>query len=179
MSRTQPELLLGRVRSHRGARGELTVHVHGGGEAARWTQLGEVWIGEGEGAEGRRYVVEAARGYRDRLVLKLQGVDDASAAAGLRGRWVRVPEEQLPRLPQGTYFAARLRGFAVVDTGDRRLGIVRDIVGTGGTDLLVVEREATPGRELMIPMVDSIVLEIAEAEGRIRVRLPEGLEEAT
>ena len=120
-----------------------------------------------------RFQVERARGYRDRLVLKLQGVDNAGSADELRGRWVSAPADEVPRLPKGVHYAARLVGLRVLDEQGNELGRVFDVTGAGGADLLVVE--GTDGEEILVPLAGDIVRDIRESDGVVRVRLPVGL----
>jgi 16S rRNA processing protein RimM len=158
----------------------LTVIVHDG-DAGFWTGLGRVRLGRGETNAGRDYDVERSRAYRDRLVLKLRGVDDADAAAGLRGARVEVEPDRAPALQEGEHFVACLVGMEVRDEGGRSLGRVGGTMPTAGVDLLVVERDAGPGaaegeqQEIWIPMAAEIVLEIDEEGRTITVRPPDGL----
>jgi 16S rRNA processing protein RimM len=163
---------VGTVSRHRGAHGELTVRVPGG-EGALWTGMRRLWLATGDAGDGRYYTVESSRAYRDRLVLKLQGVDSAGQAEALRGRRVLAPEAEAPRLAPGRYFAQQLVGLQVVDESGRVLGRVQDVLPTGGADLLQVVGE----RELLVPLAGGIVLAIDAEGGSIRVRLPAGLEE--
>jgi 16S rRNA processing protein RimM len=119
--------------------------------------------------------VESARAYRDRLVMKFVGVDDASQAEALRGCDVCASAEDVPPLPKGVYWAARLVGCRVEDAAGAELGRVEDVIETGGTDLLLV-REAGGG-EMLVPLASGIVTAVDEAAGTIVVSLPEGLRE--
>jgi 16S rRNA processing protein RimM len=173
-------LTVGRIRGHRGARGELTVVVPAG-EPQLWVGVERVWIGA-RGKRGAFHAVEASRAYADKLVLKLRGVDDASAAAALAGQSVRVDRGDAPPLPEGRYFAEVLVGLEVRDERGRVLGVVADVLSTRGNDLLRVVRDApdeagADERELLIPMAGEIVRRVDEARGVIEVRLPAGLEE--
>lgn len=141
------------------------------GMASRWTQGTQVLL-EVPGAPPVAYRVEAARAYGGKLVLKLAGVDDPGAAEALRGAAVRVPAAELPALPAGEYWVARLRGLPVVDEAAGPLGWVEDVEETGGVDLL---RVVGPGGEVHIPLAGTIVTSIDDRG--IRVRLPEGLRE--
>jgi 16S rRNA processing protein RimM len=164
---------LGRITGHRGRGGEITVKVYGG-DAASWEGVGRVWIEEER--DGARNV-EAARGYRDRLVLKLEGIDDSDRAARLKGRRVLVSDDEAPALPEGIWYTHRLVGLEVRDEKAGVVGRVEGILPTGGTDLLVVrapEGDARGG-EVLIPLAPEIVLNVDRAAGRIVVRLPEGL----
>jgi len=173
-------LPVGRVAGHRGRSGELTVMVFGG-DAAHWTGLDRFWMGSKEGEKGRFYDVEGSRAYRDRLVLKLQGVEDPGQAEELRGLSLMARESDAPGLPEGVYYTAKLIGMEVLDESGRRIGLVADVTSTGGADLLVV-REAPPegdessgAEEILIPLAREIVIEVNEEEGHMTVRPPEGL----
>ena len=161
-------LPLGRVAGHRGAGGEITVRV-ASGDAPRWAQIRRILL------DGDPFEVEQARAYGDRLVLKLRGVEGASQAAALKGRQAAAPAEEVPNLPEGRYWVSRLLGARVADETRGDLGIVEDVVETGGTDLLLVREES--GRERLIPLAREFVVGIDERSGRIAVRLPEGLYE--
>jgi 16S rRNA processing protein RimM len=167
-------LPLGRVIGHRGLGGELTVKLFKG-EAEHWTGLPRIWIGESDGTKGSVYEIETSRAYRDRLVLKLKGIEDATRAAGFRGKRARAFAGDAPELPEGVYYSARLVGMTVHDEEGEKIGNVSDVVPTGGTDVLVVERPGEGGEEIMIPLAREIVLAVDEGEGRITVRMPEGL----
>jgi len=171
-------LPIGRVTGHRGGGGDITVKV-GGGDAAVWQGLARFRI---EPSSGPAVTYEAleVRGYRDRLVLRLRGIEDASAAAALRGAQVHAAAEDAPELPEHRHYSAALLGLSVFDETGRRLGEIEDVVPTGGADLLKVRRCESDGErenELLIPMAREIVLEIDEPGERVTVRLPAGLEE--
>ena len=166
-------LVIGRVSGFRGMNGEITVKVISG-DAGRWVHLSRVVVNEarsGAGSTLRR--VEAARAYRDRLVLKMEGVDDASTAARLRGCEVAAPCGELPRLPQGVHWVEHLVGAQVEDVASGDLGRVVDVIATGGVDLLLVKDAL--GVETLVPLVGEIVTKIDESSGTIRVALPDGL----
>lgn len=159
-------LVLGRVSGFRGAHGELTVKVVSG-DASRWVHLGRVVL-DGEGR-----TVESVRAYRDRLVLKLAGIENATGAAALRGKDVCAAAEDVPQLPKDVYWVERLVGARVMDVAMGDIGCVTDVLETGGVDLLRVEDGG--GVETLVPLVKDIVTTIDETARMIRVALPEGL----
>lgn len=170
---------MGKVTGHRGRGGELTVRVFAG-DGEHWTGTLRWWIGRAKENEGCLYEAQHARAYRDRLVLKLRGVDDADRAARLRGCEARVASAEAPELPQGVHYADRLVGMTVRDESGRILGRVVGVLPTGGTDLLRVAATPAAGssgtdEELLIPMAREFV-EVVEDRATIQVRLPEGLE---
>jgi len=116
--------------------------------------------------------VEHAWFHKNFVIFKFASVDSISAAQGLRGSEVQV--EESPALPAHTYFVSDLIGCRVVDLASgAELGRVRELVATGGTDLLSVRDAA--GRELLIPFAQEICRRIVPDDKLIEVHLPEGL----
>ena len=147
-------------------------------EAECWLEVTRFRI---DGSSGRAfYEVESSRAYRDRLVLKLKGIDSANEAAGLRGGRVRVARAEAPELPEGEHYVAELVGMQVVDETGREIGHVAGMVGAGVADVLRVVsggNEEDEAEELLIPLAASYVLDIDVARRRIEVRVPPELRE--
>lgn len=166
-------LPIGRISGFRGRGGEVTLRV-ASGAAARWTHLRRAVLSRfDETQDAAPRAVESARAYRDRLVLKFAGVDDASQAGALRGLEVSALPEDVPQLPDGVYWASRLVGATVTDVAEGLVGRVEDVLETGGVDLLVVR--GPEGDEILVPLAGEIVRSIDEAAQRIEVALPAGL----
>jgi 16S rRNA processing protein RimM len=173
-------LPVGRISGHRGKQGELTVRVRG--EAAAWVGLSRIRV-DLDGTE-RTFVVESSRAYRDRLVLKLEGLDDGNAAARLRGGLVLVARGDAPAPQEGEYYLAELVGLVVVDADGQRLGRVEEVITTGGTEVLCVRGSADPavpeggqGPELLVPLAREFVRSVDLDAGRIEVEVPAELRE--
>lgn len=108
----------------------------------------------------------------DRVILKLADYDDVETAKELVGFQFAVPESERVPLPEDQYYDWELEGCAV-KVGNETIGKVNSVMKTGGAEILVIVDEN--GREQMVPLVDSIVIEIDPAEKRIVVDPPEGL----
>lgn len=108
----------------------------------------------------------------DRVVLKLAGYDDVETAKQLVGFEFAVPESERVTLPEGQYYDWELEGCAV-KVGHETIGEVQSIIKTGGTEILRIVDEH--GEERLVPLVDSIVVEIDTAKKSILVDPPEGL----
>lgn len=129
----------------------------------------------GSVGERREAVIEKTWRHKGRVILKLAGVDSISDAEALRGYEVQIPEADLAALPDGEYFLGDLVGCEVVEEeGGRTIGEVTNVLEPGGPLLLEVR---SGEREVLVPLVDEICRDV-DVEGRkIRVRLPEGLED--
>ena len=108
----------------------------------------------------------------DRVVLKLAGYDDVETAKELVGFEFAVPESERVPLPADHYYDWELEG-CTVEVGAERIGTVKSVLKTGGTEILVVADES--GKERLIPFADSIVVKVDAAQKTIVVDPPEGL----
>jgi 16S rRNA processing protein RimM len=164
---------LARVFRSRGNRGEVVAEDCSDDPLRRFTPGARFFL-TGCGPE-REVLLEKAWHHKGRLILKFQGIDSIAGAQAVRGCEVQIPEAELGPAPEGGFFFQDLIGCRVLDADSgRELGIVRNVLEPGGAPVLEVD---SAGREILVPFVQSICVEIAPREGTIRVRLPEGLEE--
>lgn len=109
-----------------------------------------------------------------RVVLKFAGYDSIEAASVLVGYEFAVPEAERVRLPEDHFYDWELAGCRVLSVDGEELGRVREVMRTGGVELLVVENNGT-GREHLIPLAEAICVEIDIERKLIKVDAPEGL----
>lgn len=166
----QSFIAIARIARTRGNRGEVLADLYTD-FPDRFDELEEVWL---EYANGRRAVavLEETWEHKGRKVLKFKGIDDISTAETVVGCWVQIPLEQARGLPEGTYFDHDLVGCSVEDTQGRILGTVDEVLKIEGSNLLVVK---SPGREHLIPAVESICIRVSIQEKKIVIDPPEGL----
>lgn len=126
--------------------------------------------------DGQRRTVELEDywHHQSRVVLKFAGYDDVEAAGTLVGCEFAVPETDRVELPEGQFYDWELSGFDVQTLKGDSIGTVQEIMRIGGgVDMLVIRNDKQ--RERLIPMVESIVLDIDSKRKLIRIDPPEGL----
>jgi 16S rRNA processing protein RimM len=104
-----------------------------------------------------------------RPVFKFHEVSNRTEAEKLRNLELAIPEEELGELPPNQYFVFQLIGAEVLLKDGRKVGLVHDVIHTGGGDLL----ELSDGS--LIPFVDEICSDVDLTQGRIIIDPPEGL----
>ena len=109
---------------------------------------------------------------KDRVILKFEGYDSIEAANALVGCDFAVPEAERVPLEEGTFYQWELEGCEVQTLSGDSVGEVKAVLETGGVEILVV---AGKGREVLVPMAASIVVEIDVGKKRIVLDPPEGL----
>src|SRR5690242_15362967 len=85
---------------------------------------------------------------KDRIVLKFVGVDSVEGADELRSLEICVPESEVAELDEDEFFEWQLAGCEVETVEGDVVGTVRELMRTGGTEILVVEKD---DREYLIP----------------------------
>jgi 16S rRNA processing protein RimM len=161
---------IGRVVSRHGVRGEVRVLPHNPGSTLLLDLPSVLLAGPGSSLAERR--VRTARRHKRFVLLALDGVDTADAAAGLVGRTVCVPRERLPAVEPGQFYHVDLIGSRVVTEAGEEIGRVREIVATGSNDVCVVDG---PQGEHLIPLVADVVLRLDAEAREIVVRVLPGL----
>jgi 16S rRNA processing protein RimM len=101
-----------------------------------------------------------------------EGVDARVQAEALIGAELFIPKTELPELDEDTYYWFELIGIEVYTTADNYLGRVDSIIPTGSNDVYVVKDKK---KEVLIPAIESVVVDIDIEHKIMRVDLPEGL----
>ena len=161
-----------RVAKARGVRGEVAADI--------WTDFPERFDGLEEliavfpGGERRWLALEGHWLHGARVVLKFRGFDSPEEAAALAGCVLAVPESEAVELGEGEFYDWQLEGCRVETVEGRDVGTVREVLHTGGEAPVLVIRDER-GRENLVPLAESICVEIDTERELIRVDAPEGL----
>ena len=108
----------------------------------------------------------------DRVILKFVGFDTIESGETLRNVEICVPESDVVELDEDEYFDWELAGCKVETIEGTEIGEVRELMRTGGTELLVVAGES---KEYLIPFAETICVEVDIENKLIRIDPPEGL----
>lgn len=108
-----------------------------------------------------------------RVIFKFAGYDSPEAAQALVGLELAVPASDAVELEEDEFYDWELVGCRVETIDKKEVGRVREVLHTGAAPVLVVRDEAE--RENLIPLAESICVEIDTEAKLIRVDPPEGL----
>jgi 16S rRNA processing protein RimM len=128
---------------------------------------------------GRQMAVVRRAGTDEHPIVRLQGVEDRSAAEALRGLDLTVDSEQMPALEEGEWWASELEGCEVVD-GERHVGTVVRLLELPSCEALEVQlgtpatqgsesASAEPTEKLLVPMVRDAIRHVDATHRRIDI----------
>ncbi len=161
---------IARIARPRGLRGECVADILTD-FPERFAETGDVVAVLADGSR-RPLILEDARFQKDRVHLKFSQVDDLDGAEELRGAEICVPETETVELEEGEFFDWELVGCRVETVGGEPIGTVRELMKTGGTEILVVDGKS---KEFLIPFAESICTDVDVERKLIVVDPPEGL----
>ncbi len=127
--------------------------------------------------DGGRLALEIEKFWfqKNRIVLKFKDYDSIEAAENLLDCEICVPESEAVELETDEFFDWELEDCRVETVAGETIGTVREILRTGGTEILVVASAADDTKDFLIPFAQAICVEVNVAAKLIRVDLPEGL----
>ncbi len=170
------ELVIGRVARAHGVHGELVVEVRTDDPDDRFA------VGTVLHARGPRervtadHVVSGVREHSGRLLVRLEGVDDRTAADGMRGRLFVVDHADLPPSDEpDAFYDHELVGLRVQLGDATEVGTVLDVLHGAAGELLSIRPAGQAAGEHLVPFVSAIVTEVDLAAGTIVIDPPDGL----
>ena len=152
-------LVVGQIRGPHGLRGEVRIDPRTDipGRFARGAVL------DCEGVGPVRIV--SRRGDDALPIVRFDGFDTREAVETLKDKLLRVATaDARKKIAPGAFLWRDLVGLAVVTPEGLALGTVRDLIRAGGADVLVVD---ATGKELLLPMIASVIRSIDVGSGQI------------
>ena len=161
-------LVVGFLRRAHGVQGEIIMDLHTD-FPERFRSGRKLFVGE----EHKVMTVESVRSHAKGLLIKFKGIETPEETAQLRNQWVYIKATDAPPLPEGQIYQHELFGFQVVDENENLLGELVEIIETGANDVYVVKNES--GKEILLPAISSVILDLDPAHRLMHVHLLEGL----
>ena len=164
-------IVVARVARTRGLRGEVVADLYTD-FPGRFEDLDQVIAIAPDGSH-RSLQIEEYWFHGNRIIFKFIDYDSIDKAKDLAGYQLAIPAGERVELAADQFYEWELDGCRVEGIDGNLIGKVREVMRTGGVEVLVVANDA--GREFLIPMARDICVEIDVEKKLIRVDPPEGL----
>jgi 16S rRNA processing protein RimM len=166
MSGNPRRILLGRIVSAHGIRGEVVIDSFTGA-AEDISAYGPLAT-----EDGRKLDIKLVRTTpKGGVIARVAGVADRNGAEALRGTALYAQRGQLPELEEGEFYYEDLAGLRADNEAGEQIGQVVAVQNYGAGDLLEVRLEGQRATEL-IPFTDAFVPVVDVAAGRVVVVVP-------
>lgn len=152
-------LNVGQIINTHGIKGEVKVFPLTD-DMYRFDDLEVVYI------EDKVYEIENVKYLKDKVVLKLEGINSIEEAEKYKQKYIKISREDAVELPEDTYFIADILGCTVVDTEGFEYGKVKEVIQTGSNDVYWVKGN----KEVLVPVLKDIVLDIDVVNRKITMK---------
>jgi 16S rRNA processing protein RimM len=161
-------LAVGKVRRPHGVHGEVVVEIY--------TDFPEhlnpnqsIYLGE----KHMKLDISGQRLHNEGLLLSFVGITTPEQAGRFRNQVLSIPTSEASELPKGEFYFHDLLNLEVVDKAGILLGTLTEILETGANDVYVVTDAS--GRELLLPAIPDVILDVDLGARIIKVHLLPGL----
>ena len=165
-------LEVGKIVNTHGLRGEVKV--------VPWTDYPEVFedietVYIKKKYDYERLDIAGIKYQKNNLIIRFAQLKDINEAEKYKNRVLYAERASLGELPEGVYYIADLIGLDVVKEDGEKVGVISDVFNTGSNDIYEVKREGQ--KNLLLPVIDDVVLNIDVENKKVTVRMMEGLED--
>ncbi len=161
-------MVVGKVRRPHGVHGEVVAEIYTD-FPERISLKKAIYLGE----KHVKLVIASQRPHNEGLLLGFEGVTTPEQAGRYRNQILSIAASEASELPEGEYYFHELLDLEVVDVAGNPLGTLTEILETGANDVYVVTDSA--GRELLLPAIPEVVLDVDLDAKTMKVSLLPGL----
>ena len=108
------------------------------------------WIITNKGEEDF-YSIEQGRKQNNKIVVKLEKIDDRNTAESLINSKIQILRSDLPKLSNENYYWSDLVGLSVLNSEEKVIGKIESLIETGANDVMVVN--TSKDERILIPFV--------------------------
>ena len=161
-------VVIGKFRKPHGIRGEVRMTV-----LTDFPELivkgRKIYVGQNY----QQYTIKNIRWHGGDQLVALEELPDRTAVEIFRNVIVHMTSEDMPAPPEGEFYLHQLVDLEVVTDQGEILGRIKEVILTGANDVYLVD---TPdGKEILLPAIDDVVLNIDLNEKTMLVHIISGL----
>ena len=108
-----------------------------------------------------------------KVIAEFEEIDNIDSAKELNGFQIKIRRDLLPQKTEDEFYIKDLLGIEVF-LDDEKIGEITDVMETAAHEILIVEDIKTK-KEIMIPLIDEFVKKIDFENGKIIVKLIDGM----
>ena len=159
------------VNTH-GLRGEVKV--------VSWTDYPEVfedieYVYIKKKNDYKRLDISGIKYQKGNIIVRFRQITDINEAEKYKNQVIYTERDMLGELPEGVYYIADLIGLNVVKENGEKIGVIADVFNTGSNDIYDIKRDGQ--KNLLLPVIEDVVLNISLEDKKVTVRMMEGLED--
>ena len=125
------------------------------------------------GREKKKLAIQSVKFFKQFVILKFKGINNINDIEKYKRCPLLVDRENAVELEEDEYFIADMIGMNVVTEDGEVFGTLKDVIETGANDVYIINSKKHG--EVLIPAIKECILDVNVKEGRMLIRLMEGL----
>ncbi|UFU01004.1 ribosome maturation factor RimM [Radiobacillus kanasensis] len=130
------------------------------------------WVSS-EGGEPIPLTIDGHRIHKQFDLLHFKSYDSINDVERFKNGMLKIEESQLTPLEEGEYYYHQIIGCEVETVEGEFLGKIKEILSPGANDVWVIQRPKQ--KDLLIPYIEEIVVDINVEEKKVKIDPMEGL----
>lgn len=118
--------------------------------------------------------VKTARKQKNFYIIKFEGLYHINEVESFKEFSLKIAEDKLTELDEGEFYYHEIIGLDVYEQ-DKLIGQIKEILQPGANDVWVVKRKGK--RDLLLPYIPPVVLDVDLKARRVDVEIMEGLDD--
>ena len=106
------------------------------------------------------------------FIVKIEDINSPEEAQFLIGNKIYLKTDSLPKLSEGRFYFHEIIGFKIFDISKGYIGEIEKVVEQSQQSLFQIKSK---DKEILIPVVDDIILNINHKKKQINIDAPDGL----
>ncbi len=167
-------LEVGKIVNTHGIRGEVRVQSVTDFPEVRYAKGSKLVIEMGRN-DYKEVIVASHRVHKLFDLLTFEGYPSINDVEQFKTKFLKVDELLVPELEDNEFYVNQIIGAEVVDESDQVIGKLKEVLDLPANDVWVVSR---PGKkDLLLPYIESVILDVNVEEQKIVVHVLEGLDQ--
>ena len=125
------------------------------------------------GREKKKLTIQSVKFFKQFVILKFKGINNINDIEKYKRCPLMVDRENAVELEEDEYFIADMIGMEVFTEDGEIFGTLKDVIETGANDVYIINSKKHG--EVLIPAIKECILDVNVKEGKMLVRLMEGL----
>jgi 16S rRNA processing protein RimM len=165
---------VGKIVNTHGIKGEVRVQSLTDHPEERYAEGSELVI-ELDSGNYQPVTVKSHRVHKSFDLLTFEEFTSINEVEKFKDKMLQVDEALLPELDEGEYYISQLIGADVYNESEQFIGTLKEIMLLPANDVWVVKRANK--EDLLLPHIDSVILDVDIDKQKITVHVLEGLDE--
>src|SRR5690625_1800958 len=119
--------------------------------------------------------IKSHRKHKNFDLLTFEEYSSINDVESFKNKMLQIDEDLLPELEDGVYYESQVIGSDVLDEEGNSIGRLKEILFMPTNDVWVVERPDK--KDLLLPFIESVILNVDTEQKEITVHVLEGLDE--